>query len=230
MVAALQSRKGVGGAHTPDVPRGCNRGGFRHCRSCIPGVRIAWVSVSWSLVMRRSSVRFRQAALPETGSDQRNVVRPFFMSTDCAAPGVPRGVRRGYMRRPVELLRRCMHCMGRHATPVVAFVASESAHSGEKVGARVSGSVPAICVQPCLAMVLDFVGSRRRRTASIAAARLTLLKLVRALVNISIRFGYGSGRRKPLADRLTEVGGDANAEDASYLVGCLAGRLHELAE
>ena len=52
---------------TPGVPPQCNRGGFRYCMSCSSGGRDAWMSVSWSLVMRRSSVRFRQAALTIPG-------------------------------------------------------------------------------------------------------------------------------------------------------------------
>jgi hypothetical protein len=67
------------------------------------------------------------------GLTSGNTVRPFFMSTDSCPPacragyaGGKRGLRQGFFPR-------CMHCMGRHATTVVAGVANGSDLSCEKV-------------------------------------------------------------------------------------------------
>ena len=55
------------------------------------------------------------------------------MPTEWRAPGVPRGVRRGYTSFLAGPFRRCMPCMGRHAASVVAGVTGRLNHFGEKV-------------------------------------------------------------------------------------------------
>ena len=91
------------------------------------------INVSWSLVMRRSSVRFRQAAPPETGSDQRKRGQALLYANRFEYLRLPRGYGGGTRGFRQGFVRRCMHCMGRHAASVVAGLPGRLNHSGEKV-------------------------------------------------------------------------------------------------
>jgi hypothetical protein len=144
--------------------------------SCIADVRDAWVSVSWSFVMRRSSVRFRQAAhhrrlSRKLGLTSGNAVMSVFLPTDLCAPGVTRGYAGGTQDSggapPVVA---CIACGVTLRLWLQAF-ASESAHRGEKVGACVGARARDLSPVMCQATVLNSVGAGGAGTASMAVDR-----------------------------------------------------------
>ena len=150
---------------TPGVPPECKGSGFRNCMGCVAGVWDVWVSVLRSLVLRRSTVRFRQAAQRKTGSDQRKRSQALLYANPLVCPwrpprGTPGGTR-GF-RQGSSL--PCTHCMGRHAMSVVHPLPVSL--RGEMVGACVGG----VCrLYPVNGAQLR--RGRRPRTASIAVTR-----------------------------------------------------------